>query len=658
MADTNTISKRKKTLLGRSLAWTVMGALFGALASGAFLLLHDLPQIHSLENYRPAAVTRIFSAEGVLLGELYAEKRRPVAFKHLPKQLVEAVIVTEDRSFYDHAGIDIKGILRALVKNIRTGRYAQGASTLTQQLTKTLFLTPRKTILRKIREAILAVQLERRYTKDEILTFYLNQIYLGSGAYGVQAAAQRYFGKSVQHLDLAECALIAALPKAPSRYSPLVDANRALQRRDLVLRLMHDDGLISNVSYQTAIQKLYHPPLSADRPSSGGHFIDFIRNRLDKEFSHRQIYSDGLQVHTTLSMRYQAAAEKSVSDGLAALAKRQLRQTSKPSPAEAALVAVDVASGRIVAMVGGRSHAESPLNRAVHTQRQAGSAFKPLVYAVAIEQGLSQSALLRDAPAEFVGATAGKPWRPKNYSGRYAGEICLRHALAHSYNVAAVKLLEKVGTGAVIAFAHQAGIQASMPGDLSLALGSAPVSLLDLTGAYAVFANGGWQASLHGLDRVTDASGDKLWHVPSAKRKVMSRSGAAVITDMLRAVVLEGTARPARDLPLPVAGKTGTTDQYRDALFVGFSPTLAAGVWVGKDDNRTLGDKESGSRAALPIWIQFMQAVATGAPPTYFDLPDDTRYQMIDSISGRWLSTQDAGAIKALYRKGDRAPGR
>jgi len=626
------------------------GILCGVIVGGFLALIHDLPPIRSLESFHPSAITRINSADSVLLAEFFAERRQPVPLGLIPVALKQGLLITEDRNFYHHSGIDFKGILRAIVKDIRAGRFVEGASTITQQLTKTLFLTPRKTLRRKLREAFLALQLERRYTKNEILELYLNQIYLGSGAYGVEMAARRYFGKSVKDLELAQCALIAGLPRAPTRYSPLINPELAVKRRNLVLRQMREAGLITATQYRRAVAQ----PLQLAQPHGSRRrapwFVDYVRRRLEKHLGADLLYKGGLTVTTTLSFALQQTAGKALSHGLETLEKR-MRAHHIPAVPQGALVAVDVHTGAILAMVGGGDYEQSNFNRAVDARRQPGSAFKPIVFAAAIAQGFSQNRLILDAPVAFPGA-GGHQWRPENFSRSYLGEITLRRALALSRNIPAVRLLDTLGPAAVVSFAHRLGIASPLKPNLSLALGTSEVSLLELTAAYAVFASAGRAVSPFAVREVVDPRGRVVWRPERKIHTVMSRSAAAIMCDMLQGVIQEGTGRKARVIQRPIAGKTGTTNDYRDALFVGFSPGLAAGVWVGRDIPGTLGRGETGARAALPVWIEFMGPALAHRPYEEFDVPDDTVQAFMDPVSGRPVAPGTHGAVKALFRKG------
>lgn len=628
-----------------------IGLACGVTAGALLSLTRDLPQIQSLEEFKPSAITRVYSSDQVLLTELFIERRQPVPLDQIPDFLKTALLTTEDRKFYRHSGIDVKGILRAAYKNIIRRRLSEGASTLTQQLAKTLFLTPRKTFMRKMREAVLSLQLERRYTKDEILQLYLNQIYLGSGAYGVASAAETYFDKPVQELNLTECALIAGLPKAPSRYSPLVNPELSIRRRNIVLGQMRDTGKIDEAAYKRAVSTPFIEPEKSTGHVSAPHFVTYIKNELEKTLGDTLVYKGGLTVYTTLVDRHQSRAEAAVTRGLEQLSIRMQHNGLPNAKPQAALVALDLRTGGIVAMVGGRPGTEDSFNRAVSAARQPGSAFKPIVYALAVERGFAQDHLLLDAPVVFHNAYQQNDWQPENFSQSYAGEMTMRWALAHSKNIPSVRLIEKIGPSSVVQFAHTLGISTELNPNLSLALGTSETKLIELTSAYSAFANGGNHIRPYGILEIRNDEGKTIWQAEPEHRISMSRATAAIVTDMLTAVVKEGTGRNVRDLFGPLAGKTGTTNDYRDALFIGFSPSTIAGVWVGNDDASTLGPGETGSRAALPIWREFMKGVVGEQPPSYFDIPDDTLYIYIDPESGREILPSSSRAVKALVKK-------
>ncbi|PIP40716.1 MAG: penicillin-binding protein [Desulfobacterales bacterium CG23_combo_of_CG06-09_8_20_14_all_51_8] len=638
---------RSRTITGVFLVLTA--AACGAIAGGVLVMIQDLPQIRSLESFAPSAITRIYAADNTLLAELYREKRDPVPLSKIPMDLKKAVITAEDRQFYDHTGIDVKGILRALVHDLLAGGFVQGASTISQQLAKTLFLSPEKTITRKLREALLSVQLERRYTKDEIIELYLNQIYLGSGAYGVASAARIFFGKAVSDLDLAECAMIAAMPKAPSAYSPLVHPELAVKRRNIVLNQMLATAIISKNRYQAAVEKPF-VAVKNPRISPAPYFVDHVKKILEAEIGPARLYTGGLSIHTTLSPQLQTAAETALAHGIAALVDRRKNSPDLTGIPQGALIAMDVRSGEILAMCGGNDYAASHFNRATQSLRQPGSAFKPIVYAHAIEQGFHQASLVLDAPVAYPGEKPGDFWQPENFSLTYAGEITLRKALADSKNIPAVRLIEKLGVPGVMAFARELGISSQLSPYLSLALGTSEVTLMELTNAYTVFPNQGIYVTPICIADVLDADHQSIWHSKQEKRIALSRENAAIMCDMLEGVIAEGTGKAARSLPGPVAGKTGTTNKYKDALFVGFSSTIAAGVWVGCDDFTTIGPQETGARAALPIWTEFMQTALTSRAGEYFDLPEGMVKVKIDPDTGK-KAPEDGAGVVALFRR-------
>ena len=632
---------------------TVLVGLLSGATVGAFLALtRDLPQIRELENFEPSAATRIYSADQVLLAELFLEKRTPVPIGQIPTFLKSALIAIEDRQFYTHSGVDLKGIVRAVVKDIMAGQFVEGASTITQQLAKTLFLSQEKTITRKIKEAILAVQLERRYTKDELLALYLNQIYFGSGAYGVESAARLFFGKPASQMNLAQCALIAGLPKAPSRYSPLINPDLAERRRNLVLNIMRNQGLISQAQHRLATGEPVMATPRATISGSAPYFVQYIKPTLEAAIGPSLLYKGGLTIHTTLSYRLQQAAEQAVESGLVRLQQRMKAKLTPEASPQGALVAIDIRTGGILAMVGGRHFTESAFNRAADARRQPGSAFKPVVYALAIARGFTQASLVLDAPVAFKGGSNNEDWQPENFSKGYQGEMTLRQALTHSKNIPAVRLVERLGPSAVVQFAHQLGIGSPLSPNLSIALGSTSTTLLELTTAFAVFPNGGNHIPPFGVTEILDRDQGLLWVARPAIRPAMTESEAAIMVDMLQGVVQEGTGKQAQRLGMPVGGKTGTTNDFRDALFLGFSPAVAAGVWVGMDDFTPLGNMETGARAALPIWIDFMAATRPESSTLYFNIPDNIRKQWMDPVSGRGASANDHGAVQALFVSG------
>ncbi|MCG8614578.1 MAG: penicillin-binding protein 1A [Desulfobacterales bacterium] len=624
------------------------GLLAGAMAGGFYGLVYDLPEINHLKQFKPSAATTVYTADREVISRFYLEKRFPVSIHTIPQNLIHALIATEDRNFYTHAGVNLKAILRAVIHDIRAGGFKQGASTLTQQLAKTLFLSPEKSIVRKIREALLSIQIERRYTKDEILELYLNLIYLGSGAYGVEAAARTYFDTSVAGLTLGQAALIAGLPKAPSVYSPLNNPDLARKRRAVVLKQMLDTGTISQQEHDRAAAEPVAVSTRKAKPRIAPFFTAYVQHLLARMPDIG--YADGLSIYTTLDLNLQKAAEASVDKHLATLSKRMNKRGMADASPEAAVIALAPDTGAIRIMIGGTDFGRNEYNRAVQAMRQPGSAFKPLVYAAALEQGLEQTRTLIDSPLHYP-QPDGSTWEVKNFSRTFSGEMTLRHALALSKNTPVVRLMEMIGTDNVIEFARRAGITSPLPPYLSLALGTAEVNLLELTSAYTVFANQGVRPAPHAIHRILDADGQVIFSQTIKKESVTDPVTAAITADMLKAVIYEGTGKRASHIKKDIAGKTGTSDSYKDALFVGFSPDLVCGVWVGNDDATPLGSYETGAKAALPIWTDTMEAFLENRPFQFLDIPDGTEKVYIDKITGDRYSSGGPGRVRALVRQ-------
>lgn len=636
------------------LSIALAGIIFGILAGAFFSLTHDLPQINDLKQFKPSAVTTIYSADKKIIDHLYIEKRFPIALVKIPKHLIDALITIEDRTFFTHSGLHFKAIARAVFQDIKAGKFKQGGSTLTQQLAKTLFLSSEKSIVRKIKEAILTLQIERRYTKNEILELYLNQIYLGSGTYGVEAASKTYFNTSVHNISLSQAALLAGLPKAPSSYSPLINPDLAEKRRNLVLKQMLNTQVITREQYTSAIADEIHSKAASagNYTSKAGYFTEYVKGLIEKEFNLKEIYSDGLHIHTSLNINFHKAAQKAVRQQLQVIEKRMKKRNQDTSQLQAALVAIDVKTGEILSMIGGDNFSKSPFNRAVQAKRQPGSAFKPFVYGAALELGFSQEALLYDGPLSY-NLPGRKIWKVENFSKKYSGEITFRKALALSKNTPVVRLLEQIGPEKVIQFAKKAGISSHLNTNLSLALGTSEINLLELTAAYAPFVNQGIRTKPSAIIKITDSDSKIIFRNNVEKQSIMSRQNAAIMADMLRAVVLEGTGKKARTIKKEIGGKTGTTDQYKDALFIGFSPQIALGVWVGNDDASSLGPYETGAKAALPIWINSMEYFLSQLPTQYFDIPDKTKVVYLNPSNGKIFIRKRLGTKRALIKEKD-----
>ena len=693
-------------------ALLIFVAALGGAAAGLLLVYStDLPQVEELEHYRPSSITQLYDDQGRIIGSFALQRRVVSSYDDFPQDLRDALISIEDKDFYRHFGINVWRIAGAAYRDIESGGKVQGASTLTMQLARNLFLSPDRSWRRKIEEALLAVQIERRFTKPQIFTLYANQIYLGHGVYGFEAASEYYFSKPAKQLTLDEAALLAGLPKSPGLYSPINHPDRAVKRRNLVINSLLEDGKITAQQANQARDQPLELKLAHDPNSLAPYFVEEIRRYLENRYGTDRVHQGGLRVYTSLDMDLQSAANQAVLNGLAAYERRHGWKGNLPnvltkdvtlenyqdpdwqdepevndyihalitavspaaafikfgdytaaiapadvawthrtlqeilwpgnlayvkilalnpggkarvsleqdSGAQAALVAIDNASGEIKAMVGGRDFNESKFNRATQALRQVGSSFKPFVYTTAIDQGASPNDTVLDAPVTFQSASG--PYSPHNYDERYEGLITLRRALADSRNIPALKLADSLGMKSVIDYAHRFGITSTIPPYLPVALGAVEVTLLEQTSAYSVFPSDGVRTTPRYITKVTDYEGRVLEEdYPDVKDAISSRT-ARIMTSMLQDVVQHGTAAAAGGMKYLLAGKTGTTNDFTDAWFVGFSPATTCGVWVGYDEKKSLGDKETGARAALPIWMDFMRTALAGKDPGQFQPP-------------------------------------
>jgi penicillin-binding protein 1A len=586
----------------------------------------DLPPAKALEEYTPSVGSRVYADDDEFLTEFQAEKRIFVPLQQIPPALRNAIIAVEDARFYSHFGVDVRGILRAAYANFRHGRVVEGGSTITQQLAKVLFLTPDRSFSRKVKEALLAFELEKRYSKDRLLELYLNQVYMGHGAFGVEAAARMYFGKSVQDLTLPEAAMLAALPRSPGNYSPFERPELAQRRRAIVVGRLLEHGYINEAEAKATNRAPLGLVPSERRRGSGQYFLEYLQQSLEAKYGSDVLYKSGLAIYTTLDPVLQRAAEQALRDGLQSLAGRQgARAATKgkgstaPVAPEGAVVVIEAATGYVKALIGGDDFARTEFNRALHAHRQPGSAFKPFVYLAALEAGHAPTEILDDSPIRYV--SAGKVWAPENYDGKFRGPVTLQQALEESINVPTIRLLEQLGVNPVIEAARRAGIQSPLPHDLTLALGSGDVTLLELTAAYGTFANQGIRMEPLMVRYVTDAQGRLVEENIPQGREAIDPGVANRLTQMLRGVVERGTGVAARVLERPLAGKTGTTNDFSNAWFVGYTPSIVAGVWVGHDRPRSLGHEETGARAALPIWVAVMRTALRGQPVEDFPAP-------------------------------------
>jgi len=754
-----------------------------ALLLGAYIQVsRTLPKVETLADYQPPVITQVFSRNGNQVARYFREQRTLVPVEDIPPTLKQAFIAAEDSNFYDHPGIDFISILRAALKNLQAGGIVQGGSTITQQVAKSLLLTPERKFSRKFKEAILAWRMEKTLSKDDILYLYLNQIYLGHGAHGVQAAAENYFDKDVRELTLAECAMLAGLPQAPSRYSPYRHYDRAKERQIYVLDRMVKDGFIRpEEAEQAKAQRLKIHPRSRNQLPESAYFVEQVRRYLVEKYGEEAVYTQGLQVFTSMDLRLQKAAREAVRRNLHNLDKRQgfrgplrvleteaaIREflaeqdrefadgppasgeileavllgesggelilglgpfegrlevagarwaghlklaPEKPSKNEqsslprgsvllvrvserlsdrtllltldqtpqvqGALIAMDPHTGEVRAMIGGYDFDDSQFNRALQARRLPGSAIKPPIYAAALDKGYTAASVLLDTPLIYE-ETDEKgeefTWKPKNYGEKFYGPTSLREALAHSRNVVTVRILEDIGVGYAIGYARKLGIESPLNRDLTLALGSSAVTPMEMAVAYGVFANGGIRVPPTFITRILDRNGRVLESVDPADFpggaaegqtlltqsavRVISQETAYLMTNLLESVVQGGTGWRAKTLGRPVAGKTGTTNDLKDAWFIGYTPQLVAVTWTGFDQERPLGENETGSSAAAPAWVSFMKEAIKTFPAREFTVPDSIEFHPVDPKTGLLASEDSESYLIEAFAPGT-APSR
>jgi penicillin-binding protein 1A len=715
-----------------------LASLFAlAILAGAFLGVflayeNDLPQVSSLEDFQPNIITQVFAADGSVLGEFAIEKRVVVQFRDIPPVLRNAVVAVEDADFWKHLGINPWRIPGAALANLRSGRRGQGFSTLTMQISRLLFLTPEKTYERKLKEIILAFQIEKNFTKEEIFTLYCNQIYFGHGNYGVEAASRFFFGKSIKDLTLSEAALLAGVPQGPARLSPVENPEAARERRAHVLQRMVEEKYITPEEAARAAAEPLGLRLRKDPPSIAPHFLEEVRKYLERQYGSQRIYQGGLRVYTTLDPALQRAALAALRAGLRRLDRRargfvppattlldaEGRLPAEPrldewdwpfaagdvvrglvldsdrltavvqigdararvGPADVAwtgrrsvaevlprgtvapflvqslseeggrrvakvtleqdplvegsLLALDVHTGAVKAMVGGYDFERSKFNRATQAMRQVGSAFKPVVYAAAIETaGYTPATIIVDAPISFPNPWSKTVWTPQNYDLKFLGPIPARRALEQSRNIPAIKTLQAVGVETGIRYARKLGLQGELPPYLPIAIGAGEATLQEMVAAFASFPNQGLRMQPMLVTRVTDRDGNVLEENRPQASDAIRADTAYILTSLLRGVVERGTAVRARSLERPIGGKTGTTDDFTDGWFIGFEPSLAAGVWVGFDDKRkSLGRGQDGARVALPIWIDFWREATKDKPVEDYPIPGNIVFVPVDEL--------------------------
>jgi len=584
----------------------VLSIVLGSLLFTLYQL--DIPDIRTVAHYRPAQASLIYDKNGNVIDRIFVENRVVVPLDKMNPLLPKAFVAAEDSRFFEHPGLDTFSVLRAFFNNVREGRKSQGGSTITQQVAKGLLLTPEKTYLRKFKEAILAWRIDSLLTKDEIIYIYLNQIYLGSGAYGVEAASMTYFNKHASELRLSEVAILAGLPQAPSRYSPLDHWDRAHSRQRYVLNRMAADGYITEQQARRAYAE--QPGLaksSRKKRQINGYYLQVVRKRAEQMLG-VPLQSAGVKIYTNLDQAMQITAAKALESGTSNVRQRSVKAGMKKRAPEGAIVCLESCSGKVRALVGGTNYSKTQFNRAVQARRPAGSVIKPLVYGLALERGMSPQSVIMDDPLSIRGRD-GTMWRPKNFDNRYHGRTTVNEALVHSYNIPAIKMLQQVGVKAVHKRANASGITSDLPGDLSLALGSADVSPLEMTGSYLPFVCEGVYSQPTFIDRITTLSGKQVYRHKMTSVPVMGKSAASQMKTILEQVVSRGTGRKASGLPGVNGGKTGTSDNNRDAWFIGFHNQTIAGVWVGHDQNDSLGKQENGGKTAAPIWYELMRDI-------------------------------------------------
>jgi penicillin-binding protein 1A len=768
---------KKRHFFSKFLLWSfllgfivvIMGAVAGV--GVYFYLSKNLPQINSLTQYHPPIITTVFSDDGRKIAEFFEERRIIKPLEEMPPALINAFIAAEDSRFYKHKGIDFYSIVRAFFKNLEAGTIVQGGSTITQQVTKSFLLTPQKTYTRKMKEAILAYRIDKAFNKKEILYLYLNQIYLGHGAYGVEAAAENYFGKTVADLNLAECALLAGLPQAPSKYSPFRHPERAKQRQIYVLNRMVAEGFITpkqaNAAINTEVEIKPRRNLYIEQIP---YYTEQVRRYVEEKYGREMLYTQGLTIYTAANIEMQKIAEEEIEKGLRELDKRQgfrgplkklapeeieafaksvqseldenpleagqvvkgvvikvddknktvtvrignslgrialadmkwarkpdievayyevkvqrpsealqtgdvilVKAKEKPKDsdvwqlaleqepvAQAALLCLEAETGFVKAIVGGRDFRDSQFNRAIQSRRQPGSAFKPVIYAAALDKRYAEeperlytpASVIIDSPIVFEDEKRDFTWKPKNYKERFFGPTLMRDALAKSRNVVTIKILRDIGIAYAIEYANKLGINSDLSKDLSIALGSSGVSLLELTKAYSVFANRGYLIEPVFITKIEDRDGNVLEEMAPERIKVIEETTAYLMTHLLEGVVKYGTGWRVKALNRPVAGKTGTTNNLFDAWFMGYTPQYITGTWVGFDDEAPLGKSETGSRAASPIWLGFMQRILADVPPKIFEVPEGVVFTQIDAETGLLPIPESKQTVFVCFKEG------
>lgn len=619
-----------------------------------YVLSMDLPGIATLKDYRPNIASRVYDDNNELIDEFFTEDRKIIKINEIPSIVPAAFVAAEDSRFYQHKGFDIQGIFRAIFKNFEAGHIVQGGSTITQQVAKMMYLSPEKKYMRKVREAILAFKIDNYLTKEEILNLYLNQIYLGHGTYGIEAAALGYFGKSARALTLPQAALLAGLPKAPNSYSPFLHYDKAKQRQIYVLTRMMEDGYISETEMKRAIETPLKLRGMKPKDKVAAYFVEHVRRYVQERYGTDILYKEGLSIYTTLNLSAQKDARDAVERGLAELEDRENYERGQ---VQGALLCMDVRTGAIRAMVGGRDFDKSEFNRAVQSRRQPGSAFKPLIYSAAFNKGMNPSTRYVDSPLVFEDATKEDGfWKPKNFDGKFLGTITMREALVHSRNIVTIKILQDIGIDYAVSYASNMGITSPLVKNLSLALGSSGVTLQELIRSYAVLANGGKRVTPYFIKKIVDRTGKVFEETNVQAEQVIDPRIAFMTTYIMQDVVTSGTGTRVKSIGRPIAAKTGTTNDVRDAWFLGFTPSVITGVWVGFDQEMSLGMQEVGGRAAAPIWLYFMENFLRLTPPENFPVPQGVTFVKVNPKTG--IPENSTGSIYECFLDNSQAGSR
>jgi len=605
----------------------------------------DLPGIDALKDYRPSIASRVYDDKNELIDEFFLEDRKLVRMADVPKVVIQAFVAAEDSRFFEHKGLDVQSIFRAVLKNFEAGHIIQGGSTITQQVAKMMYLSPEKKITRKLKEAILAYKIDRYLTKDEILNLYLNQIYLGHGTYGIESASLGYFGKSAKELKLHEAALLAGMPKAPSNYSPFLHYDKAKQRQVYVLTRMMEDGYISKEDMEKAIAAPLKLRPIKPKDKIAAYFVENVRRYVQEKYGADVLYKEGLSIYTTLDLSAQKYAGEAMERGLKELEDREKYQAGL---VQGSLICMDVKTGAIRAMVGGRDFNKSEFNRATQSRRQAGSAFKPIIYTAAFDKGLTPATVFVDAPIALDDVSQpGGLWRPKNFDDKFMGPITMRTALVLSRNVVTVKILQEVGVDYVVSYAQNMGITSPLVHTLSLALGVSGVTLQELVQAYGVIMNQGKKVTPYFIEKIVDRTGHVFEETKVQSEQVIDPRIAFITSHVMQEVVISGTGTRVRSIGRPVAAKTGTTNDNRDAWFIGSTPSLITGVWVGFDQEASLGAQEVGGRAAAPIWLYFMEKTLQKTPVESFPVPAGIAFVKVNSM-GKPVGGSEKGTVEAF----------